>query len=149
LHALARHDHFLEHDAGRRRGDRLLEARLAGLPELSDLALGKIPEQKALAAGAKERSGRLRRARHLTVRELLLVPHGEQIFLLGADELGAVDREEWLAPANRPTRVIDEQVLDVTAHFERDGHESPLVVVEPPDGTDRLLDRAPLGGAIG
>src|SRR4029077_18052277 len=74
---------------------------------------------------------------------------GEEMLLLGADQIRAVDREQRVALLHRLAGVVDKHVLDVAADLEDDLGKFSLVVVEAPHGVDDLLDGLSLGDPIG
>ena len=132
--------HLLDHDARDRRLDRLIERPLPALLERTDLLVGEVPEPEALAAGAEKRPRAVERLRDVARAKPADGLAREEILLLRRDQLGAVDREQRVAFADRLARVVGEHVADVAVHLERHFGELPLVVVEASARPDDLLD---------
>ena len=119
--------HALGHDAVhvREDGDRARDLPVAF--EGLDLGCRQVPELQTSSSGFEERLGALRDAREWAARQLALGPKREQVFLLARHQLGAVDREERLAPLDGGAHEVDEHVLDPPAHLRVHVRELRLV----------------------
>lgn len=67
------------------------------------------------------------------IRRTLQGCKDREILVLRDEEIGAVDREEYLPASDRPPDKVDAETLNVSAEFDMDMGEAPLVRAHDPD----------------
>src|SRR5581483_12341488 len=85
---------------------------LTRLIQLLYLFIADVPQLQPFTGRAKQRLGALRNIGELRIAEIFIAALSYQVFLLGGDHGGAIDREQWLAFLHELADVVDEDLID-------------------------------------
>ncbi|VTR69342.1 hypothetical protein DESC_740081 [Desulfosarcina cetonica] len=120
---------FDSHHARCRRedGDGLPDGALA--LQILDLRVGEVPVGQAGAGGLQQL---------LAAGGGVELPQGDEVLLLGREQVGAVNVEQWLALLHGLAHIIHMQGLDPAVELGVDRVDTGLVEGDRAEGTDRL-----------